>query len=139
MKLIIPVFLLIMFAAGCSDSDPVSTVPADGTITLSYSSTVGNEARLLFSNNTATPVRYLGFGASSPLKRVEFLSDTGWVTSLWEWCGTGATEYSVQARTSVMVSAPVFRSGFKHRVLFGVTVGEAGEYRTITSNEFQVP
>ncbi len=126
-----------LLIAHCSDSSiaPVS----DNTVSLTFIAATESEAELELSNTTDSSIFYLGYSKSTPLKRVEVLSDTGWTTVAWDWCATGASSQEVLPNESVIVYAPVMRRNVTTRVLFGYHTQPEGDYVNLVSNEFIVP
>lgn len=129
--------LCALLIAHCSDST-VSTA-SDNTVSLTYITATESEAELKLSNTTDNSILYLGYSKSTPLKRVEVLTDTGWATVAWDWCATGANRQEVKPNESVIVYAPVLRRNVTTRVLIGYHVQSEGEYVNLISNEFIVP
>lgn len=141
MKQIFALFvLLLLTATGCTESSaPAGPVPPENTVTLTFTDVTGEQANLLLSNTTDTPVYYLGFGKEHPLKKVEVLTDTGWCTVMWDWCGTGAELQQIPSHSSAVILAPAPQRNVKTRVTFSITHSPEGEYSILTSDEFVVP
>jgi hypothetical protein len=141
MKPTFVLFLLVLLTGpGCTESSaPAGPALPENTVTLTFTDVTGEQANLLLTNTTETPVYYLGFGKEHPLKKVEVLTDTGWCAVLWDWCGTGAELQEVPSHSSAVIIAPAQRHNIKTRVAFSITHAPDGAYEVLTSDEFIVP
>lgn len=67
----------------------------------STSSSYADLATFKLVNDSTSSIQYFAYDVSSLHYSTEVLTDTGWVYLFWNWCGTGAEYFELEAGTSI--------------------------------------
>ncbi len=129
--------LLPIIFFNCSDS---ITTPLPGdSVSLTYIESSEFTSTLLLVNNTDESIFYLGYSKCSPLKRVEMLTDTGWVTVVLDWCATGAEQIELTTKENTTIQVPAVAKNRKARVILYYSTKTKTEEIELKSNEYIIP
>lgn len=126
----------VLLLAAC---DQPSSVSPGESVTLSLAGTTGEHVQLRLVNRTLDTLYYWGFSKSSPLKRIEILTDTGWSVLLWDWCATGAEQQAVSPMGAAIIDAPLLQHKTSTRLIMHYSRNYNGELRELKSQEYIIP
>ena len=128
---IFPGFLLLLpLLAACARTVPVQSsdpgsVPAPPTEVdcelISLENEDADTARATFrvTNHTSSAIVFHGYSAADPLYQQEVLVDGTWESSMLGWCGTGASEHTLEPGASLELRVFVLRDDRSYRFRFG--------------------
>lgn len=85
------------------------------------SGTYADLASFNLVNDSTASIQYFAYDKISPHYSTEALTDTGWVYLFWNWCGTGAEYFELEAGASVEFTTLLPDTSCTWRVLVSVT------------------
>lgn len=107
MKLILIKMVMLAILVSCDVFDPGNDYSSDdrNSVHIEYlghsaSADVDLAAFRLVNDSTAT-IQYFACDTTTLYYSAEVLSDTGWVSHPWSWCGTGAVYIQLEPENTV--------------------------------------
>jgi len=120
------VFLLLL---SCESVETDMYMEYDGypNVRIEYNGITSNsdilQASFTLVNDSTASLQYYAYDIDSPHYSTEVLSDSGWVYLFWNWCGTGADWYPLEAGTSIDFNTTLPSHSCTWRVVLSI-VGE---------------
>jgi len=127
MKFIPVIFTVLVTLISCNLFGPEKTQENEGVdaVRIEYlgSSTSGNTDLATFKlvNDSTSSIQYFAYDITSLHYSTEVLTDTGWVYLFWNWCGTGAEYFELEAGSSVEFQTFLPDSSCTWRVLTSIS------------------
>jgi hypothetical protein len=137
----IKVLMIPILLCSCGLVEPADSQPQKDlqTIHLDYRGMVavegGRGASFALVNDSTTAIQYFGYSESNPLYSGEALSDTGWTSLWWGWCGTGAVYHVLAPGSQVNFVSMLPTSNGVWRLLLDISDVGDENYRRLRSKE----
>ncbi len=139
-KIILKVLGALLFLMSCEISEPDENyvMEGDGTVHLEYRGLEMTEGSFVpnFSlvNDSTEAIQYLGYNEGYPLYSAEALTDTGWTSLMWGWCGTGTELYPLEPGSSIQFLGMLPTYSCTWRLVLYITEMDSVSSRKITSD-----
>ncbi len=131
------VLMALLVSCGVVENDTPLSQNDQGTIYIDYLGIVpvegGTAAAFVLVNDSTEAIQFFGYSEDYPLYNAEALSDTGWTSLMWGWCGTGAEFYTVESNSRVEFLANKPTSSCTWRLVLDITHMDSVNFRRLYS------